>query len=102
VQHGLKQEDVIRHGGQADGLKDVAFAIAMRANDHLITAREMLEKAGEEGRGVAFASFLPAVSTSLYLSRLEKVDFDVFHPSLARREWKLPWKAYLANARRKF
>ncbi|KAF3930615.1 hypothetical protein ABW19_dt0205288 [Dactylella cylindrospora] len=102
VQHGLRQEDVIRHGGDAEGLKDVIFAIATRANDHLITAREMLKHAGAEGKGAAFSTFLPAIPTSLYLSRLEKVDFDVFSPSLQRREWRLPWKAYFANSRKQF
>ncbi|KAK6350071.1 hypothetical protein TWF696_006318 [Orbilia brochopaga] len=102
AEHGLRQEDVIRHGGAAEGLKDVVFAVATRASDHLITAREMLKHAGDEGKGGAFTTFLPAVPTSLYLSRLEKVDFDVFHPSLQRREWRLPWKAYIANYKRQF
>ncbi|KAF3910819.1 hypothetical protein ABW20_dc0103953 [Dactylellina cionopaga] len=102
VKHGLRQEDVIRSGSGAAGLKDVVFEIATRANDHLITAREMLKHAGGEGRGMAFTTFLPAVPTSLYLGRLEDVDFDVFHPSLQRREWRLPWKAYIANSRQQF
>ncbi|KAK6509504.1 hypothetical protein TWF481_004245 [Arthrobotrys musiformis] len=102
AKHGLRQEDVIRHGGNAPGLKDTVFEIATRANDHLITAREMLKRAGDEGKGMAFTTFLPAVPVSLYLGRLEKVDFDVFDPSLQRREWRLPWKAYIANARRQF
>ncbi|KAF3309864.1 hypothetical protein TWF173_010265 [Orbilia oligospora] len=102
AKHGLRQEDVIRHGGSAQGLKDAVFEIATRANDHMITAREMLNRAGEEGKGPAFTTFLHAVPTSLYLGRLEKVDFDVFDSSLQRREWRLPWKAYIANARRQF
>ncbi|KAK6363276.1 hypothetical protein TWF730_000717 [Orbilia blumenaviensis] len=102
AKNGLRQEDVIRHGGTAPGLKDTVFEIATRANDHLITAREMLKRAGEEGKGPAFTTFLPAVPTSLYLGRLEKVDFDVFDTSLQRREWRLPWKAYIANVKRQF
>ncbi|KAK6533533.1 hypothetical protein TWF694_002472 [Orbilia ellipsospora] len=102
AKHNLRQEDVIRHGGKAAGLKDVVFEVATRANDHLITAREMLKRAGNEATGLAFTTFLPAVPTSLYLSRLEKLDFDVFDPSLQMREWRLPWKAYMANTRRQF
>ncbi|KAF3902786.1 hypothetical protein AA313_de0204805 [Arthrobotrys entomopaga] len=102
ARHNLRQEDVIRQGGKAEGLKDVVFEIATRANDHLITAREMLKRAGNEATGLAFTTFLPAVPTSLYLNRLEKVDFDVFDPSLQMREWRLPWKAYMANVRRQF
>ena len=41
----------------------------------------------------------PAVSTQLWLNRLQKVDFDIFHQSLRRVEWKLPFKAWL-NYRR--
>lgn len=29
-----------------------------------------------------------------YLSRLEAVNFDAFHPSLQRKDWKLPWKVW--------
>ena len=39
---GLREEDVFREGASAAGLKDAVFAVATRANDHLITAREML------------------------------------------------------------
>lgn len=39
---GVREEDVFRKGGAAPGLKDAVFAVATRANDHLITAREML------------------------------------------------------------
>lgn len=31
--------------------------------------------------------FLPAVGCGSYLARLERADFDVFHPSLARGTW---------------
>jgi len=61
AEHGLQQEDLIRSGGQAQGLRDVVFAIATRANDHLITARKMIKEAGDEGTGVAFDTYLPAV-----------------------------------------
>lgn len=41
----------------------------------------------------------PAVSTQLWLDRLQKVDFDIFHDSLRRVEWKLPFIAWLRNKR---
>jgi NADH dehydrogenase [ubiquinone] 1 alpha subcomplex assembly factor 6 len=127
---GVKEEEVLRHGAGASGLKDAIFAVATRANDHLITAREMLnnlqqgrdaghefEHAGEEGHQYSEASykdhsqadgikrvlgvFMPAVSTRLWLERLEKLDFDVFRPELRAREWRLPWKAYWEYSRRR-
>ncbi|KIW33222.1 uncharacterized protein PV07_00089 [Cladophialophora immunda] len=48
----------------------------------------------EEGFGVVMG---PAVSTQLWLDRLQKVDFDIFHESLRRVEWKLPFVAWLRN-----
>lgn len=131
---GVQEEAVLRQGASAPGLSDAVFAVATRANDHLITAREMLKnlRGGQEvdhefehmadeefsysaqnmAKGVdkqwkdadrAFGVLMgPAVSTSLWLERLEKVDFDVFHPSLRKTEWKLPWRAYWAFNRKSF
>lgn len=45
----VREEDVFRMGGEAPGLKDAVFTVATRANDHLITAREMLSKLRSEG-----------------------------------------------------
>jgi len=123
---GVKQEDVLRYGSEAHGLKDAIFTVATRANDHLITAREMLknlqqgkdaghdfEHEGEDGHQyvdsknsteadleTGFGVLMPAVSTRLWLERLEQHDFDVFKPELRAREWKLPWKAYWGYSRR--
>ena len=130
---GVREEDVLRQGGEAKGLKDAVFKVATRGSDHLITARSMLqsirkgedvghafeyegeegheygEVGGGKGRGGqneevdrAFGVLMPAVSTDLWLRRLEKVDFDVFDEGLRRREWKLPWKAWLAWRRGMF
>jgi NADH dehydrogenase [ubiquinone] 1 alpha subcomplex assembly factor 6 len=126
---GVKEEEVLRKGAQAPGLKDAIFTVATRANDHLITAREMLknlqqgkdaghdfEHEGEEGHQYSqtsykdhsqaadiergFGVFMSAVSTRLWLERLEKLDFDVFRPELRAREWRLPLKAYWRHSRR--
>ncbi|KAF2105101.1 hypothetical protein NA57DRAFT_63284 [Rhizodiscina lignyota] len=47
---GVREEDVFRQGATAPGLKDAVFSVATRANDHLITAREMLKnlRAGQD------------------------------------------------------
>ena len=50
----------------------------------------------------AFGVFMPAVSTELWLNRLQKYDFDVFREELRRREWRLPWRGYWAFRRRMF
>ncbi|CZT01056.1 probable ribosomal protein MRP17, mitochondrial [Rhynchosporium agropyri] len=129
AQAGVKEEDVFRQGAEAPGLKDAIFSVATRANDHLITAREMLknlqqgkdaghdfEHEGEEGHQYSEASFkgssqadeiehgfgvlMPALPTRLWLEKLEKCDFDVFRPELRSRDWRLPWKGYWAYSRR--
>ncbi|KAI4245517.1 MAG: hypothetical protein L6R42_010172 [Xanthoria sp. 1 TBL-2021] len=50
----------------------------------------------------AFGVFMPAVPTALWLQRLEKGDFDIFKEDLRRRDWRLPWKAWMAYRRRMF
>ncbi|CAI4219008.1 unnamed protein product [Parascedosporium putredinis] len=103
------------------GFRDAVFTVATRANDHLITAREMLKnlQAGQhaghdyehEGeleehiyddggeddvaRDVrrAFGVLLEAVPAQDYLSELEKRDFD---PFAVRPGWKLPWRIWRA------
>lgn len=125
----VKEEDVFRQGAEAPGLRDAIFTVATRANDHLITAAEMLknlqqgkeaghdfEHEGEEGhtytkelaKGRPQAEevekghgvFMQAIATSLWLEKLEKAEFDIFKPELRSREWRLPWKAYWAYSRR--
>ncbi|KKF94219.1 DNA repair protein RAD5 [Ceratocystis platani] len=48
--HGVREEEVYRLGPQAHGFCDAIFEVATRANDHLLTAREMLAnlKQGKE------------------------------------------------------
>ena len=122
---GVREEDVLRNGSSAKGLRDAVFTVATRANDHLITASQMLsqiqagqeeghefEHAGEEEHVYlpirkeaaketpaqeverAFGVFMPAISTRLWLDRLEKVDFDIFSPKLRVTDWRLPWRAW--------
>ncbi|CAI7675339.1 unnamed protein product [Penicillium manginii] len=132
AQAGVKEEDVLRRGAEAEGLRDAVFAVATRASDHLITVEQMLnnlragedvghdfEHEGEEGHEYdsvdlaggskespldevnrAFGIFMPAVSTRLWLDRLQQHDFDVFQPELLRSDWRLPWKSYMAFRRK--
>ncbi|KAF2636307.1 hypothetical protein P280DRAFT_473151 [Massarina eburnea CBS 473.64] len=127
---GVKEEDIFRLGASAPGLRDAVFTVATRANDHIITAREMLSKLRSEGSlghdfeheseeehqyGTldtgkeaklaeverAFGVFMPSIATQSWLDRLQKVDFDLFDNSLRTADWRLPWKAYWAYSRRK-
>lgn len=116
---GVKEEEVFRQGPNAPGLQDAVFQVATRANDHLITAREMLKrlKAGEDpghefehhGEGEhfyeeesdtikelrqGFGVLLEAIPAAQYLERLEQADFDPFAVKTAG--WKLPWNIWQA------
>lgn len=128
AEHGVKEEEVMHKGAEAHGLRDAVFTVATRANDHLITAREMLgnlragKEAGHEFEHLdeaehsyearttpsvqeldrAFGVLMPVVATRLWLERLEKHDFDVFAPKLRMTDWRLPWKAFWAYNRRNF
>jgi NADH dehydrogenase [ubiquinone] 1 alpha subcomplex assembly factor 6 len=123
---GVKEESVLREGGSAEGLRDAVFEVATRANDHLITAREMLKnlRAGRDaghdfehaddmehatgsddrqGADVdkAFGVLMgPALTTRLFLEKLEKADFDIFDQKLRLADWKFPVKAWWAHRRR--
>ncbi|KAF8073690.1 isoprenoid synthase domain-containing protein [Lyophyllum atratum] len=96
VKHGVKQEDVFRRGPQAEGIADAVFEFATLANDHLLTARDMLKEEGMGGKvpSRAVPVFLAGVPVANYLGRLEEANFDAFAPELQLRDWKLPWQIW--------
>ncbi|KAK0719093.1 Squalene/phytoene synthase [Apiosordaria backusii] len=122
AEEGLKEEEVFRKGPNAEGLYDAVFQVATRANDHLITAREMLKNLrlgkgpdhayehGDEAEHVyssaahgvetadaditrGFGVLLEAVAAEDYLKRLESANFDPFK---VKKSWKLPWALWKA------
>lgn len=131
ARHGVREEDVLRLGPKAPNIRDAVFEVATRANDHLLTIREMVKRfqAGQDGGHEfehadeaehaylvpggerkqqhnqeleqAFGLFMPAVSTTLWLDRLQRADFDVFCPELRKTDWRLPFKAWWAYTRRR-
>ncbi|OSD07220.1 hypothetical protein PYCCODRAFT_1402661 [Trametes coccinea BRFM310] len=107
ARHGVRQEDVFRRGGNADGISDAVFEFATVANDNLLTAREMFKSGSSGGDGgkvpqVAMPVFLYGIPTRDYLGRLEAVNFDAFAPSLQVRDWKLPWRIWRGYYKREF
>ncbi|KAK4688755.1 NADH dehydrogenase [ubiquinone] 1 alpha subcomplex assembly factor 6, partial [Tremellales sp. Uapishka_1] len=88
--HGVVEEEVLRRRTDAKGLKDACWEIGTRGMDELITARRDLKQTnGKVVPGSVMPLFLSAVPAENYLKRLEKLDFNVFHPSLLRQDWKL-------------
>lgn len=107
-------------------LKNVVYETATKANDHLLTARSKFEKVKDEintivkenpddrllqkqhrnwKRGVPdviFTPFMTGIPTTLYLLALERHDFDIFHPKLQQKEWRLPWYSFKDYYLRRF
>ncbi|KAH8725823.1 Squalene/phytoene synthase-domain-containing protein [Phaeosphaeriaceae sp. PMI808] len=93
----VKEEEVFRQGAAAPGLRDAIFTVATRANDHLITAREMLSRLRSEGTlGHDFEHqdddehhYSPQQLNAGQETQLAEVEqaFGVFMPSIATQSW---------------
>ena len=101
AQTGVKEEEVLRRGADAEGLRDAVFTVATRASDHLITAEQMLtnlragkdvghdfEHEGEEGHEYGFAVNASGDARGGE-SPLDEVNraFGVFMPAVGTRLW---------------
>uniref|UniRef100_A0AAV2M9G5 NADH dehydrogenase (ubiquinone) complex I, assembly factor 6 n=1 Tax=Knipowitschia caucasica TaxID=637954 RepID=A0AAV2M9G5_KNICA len=80
LQHGVSQEQFLRFSRE-QSVRDVVFDIASQAHAHLQHARSFRHNVPPH----AAPAFLHTVSLEDYLQRLRRVDFDVFHPSLQKR-----------------
>ncbi|GAV09596.1 hypothetical protein RvY_19102 [Ramazzottius varieornatus] len=79
-------------------LQEVTFDLASAAHTHLSTTRSLLKEIPISSLPI----FLPIISCESFLSRLRKVDFDMFHPKSRQRDgllplklwWHLKWKSF--------
>ncbi|KZT40615.1 hypothetical protein SISSUDRAFT_1018601 [Sistotremastrum suecicum HHB10207 ss-3] len=103
AKHGVNQELILRGNApeeQRERLQEAVYEFACAANDQLLTARDMWEKIGRPKDVMPI--FLPAVAVSSFLTRLERVNFNIFHLDVQLKSWKLPWQIYTSYLRRKF
>ncbi|XP_012056477.1 PREDICTED: NADH dehydrogenase (ubiquinone) complex I, assembly factor 6 [Atta cephalotes] len=84
LKYSISSESIFQRQSNA-GFKDAILEIASCAKQHLKMATS-LRKAGKNLNAI----FLPTVCVENYLEELKKVDFDVFHPTLQRRNGILP------------
>ncbi|XP_066159112.1 NADH dehydrogenase (ubiquinone) complex I, assembly factor 6 isoform X1 [Euwallacea fornicatus] len=84
IKYQVSQEAVLR-GHNSQNLSDCVFEIASRAHQHLQKTRSLGDKVPKDGK----IAFLPAVPVSIYLSRLQQVDYNVLDSRLVHRSWKL-------------
>uniref|UniRef100_V9L821 NADH dehydrogenase (ubiquinone) complex I, assembly factor 6 n=1 Tax=Callorhinchus milii TaxID=7868 RepID=V9L821_CALMI len=90
--HGVSQEDFIR-GSREKNVRDVIFDVASQAHVHLQHARSFCKDVPLK----AHPAFLQTVVLDRYLNRIRKVDFDVFHPSLQKRNSMLSFSLYIRS-----
>ncbi|XP_017336469.1 NADH dehydrogenase (ubiquinone) complex I, assembly factor 6 isoform X1 [Ictalurus punctatus] len=95
--HGTSQEDFIR-GSREQNVRDVVYDIASQAHIHLQHARSFNKNVPD----AALPAFLQTVAIDDYLERVRKVDFDVFHPSLQRRNPLMPIQLYFRSWKKKY
>ncbi|XP_051016132.1 NADH dehydrogenase (ubiquinone) complex I, assembly factor 6 isoform X2 [Acomys russatus] len=97
VQHGVSQEDFLRRN-QDKNMRDVVYDIASQAHLHLKHARSFHGSIPSE----AFPAFLQTVSLEDYLKKIQRVDFDIFHPSLQQKNTLLPLALYIQSWRKRY
>ncbi|XP_019383501.1 PREDICTED: NADH dehydrogenase (ubiquinone) complex I, assembly factor 6 isoform X1 [Gavialis gangeticus] len=90
--HGVSQEDFIRCH-QEKNVRDVIYDIASQAHIHLEHARSFSKNVP----GKALPAFLCTVALEDYLYKIQKVDFNIFHPSLHKKSVLLPLHLYIRS-----
>ncbi|XP_055489679.1 NADH dehydrogenase (ubiquinone) complex I, assembly factor 6 isoform X2 [Leucoraja erinacea] len=93
--HGASQEDFIR-GNRGKHVRDVVFDVASQAHVHLEHARSFCKNVPLR----ACPAFIQTVILDDYLNKIRKVDFDLFHPSLQKRNTMLPFYLYIRSWRK--
>nr|XP_002759165.2 NADH dehydrogenase (ubiquinone) complex I, assembly factor 6 isoform X1 [Callithrix jacchus] len=93
--HGVSQEDFLRRN-QHKNVRDVIYDIASQAHLHLKHARSFHKSVPVK----AFPAFLQTVSLEDFLMKIQRVDFDIFHPSLQQKNSLLPLYLYIQSWRK--
>ncbi|XP_029447598.1 NADH dehydrogenase (ubiquinone) complex I, assembly factor 6 isoform X2 [Rhinatrema bivittatum] len=88
--HGASQEDFIRRSEEKN-IRDVIFDIASQAHLHLKHARTFTKNVPLK----AFPAFVQTVVLDGYLNKIRNVDFNIFHPSLQKKNTLLPLYMYI-------
>lgn len=96
LKHKVSQEKLLRGRGSDKEVQDAVFEVASCAKSHLDKARST--KIPKE----LTPFLLPTVPADIYLERLEKTNFDPYHPSLQKRQMTLPFNMWLNKIRGKF
>ncbi|KAL7984170.1 hypothetical protein Chor_002740 [Crotalus horridus] len=90
--HGASQEDFLRKN-EVKKIKDIVYDVASQAHVHLEHARSFKKNVPAK----AFPAFLCTVAIEDYLHKVQKADFNVFHPSLHQKSTLLPLRLYIRS-----
>jgi len=91
----IKSSEELSHEFEHQNDEGHEYEINQQADQPQESRRKDLERAYGTIMG-------PAISTQMWLDRLQKVDFDIFHNSLRTTEWKLPFAAWWQNRQQNF
>ncbi|XP_074661856.1 NADH dehydrogenase (ubiquinone) complex I, assembly factor 6-like [Tubulanus polymorphus] len=97
IQYNVSQQDLIR-GIKEQKVKDLVYDIASIAHQHLTKARSLKADLPPN----AYKAFLSTAGLEAYLTRLQKADFDLFHPQLQQRYHWLPISLWIQKLREIF
>lgn len=90
-QTNCSHEDFLR-GTSNERVSNAIFEMASHAHIHLTHAIDMIHNLPTDRQNKQI--YLPFVAVQSYLNRLRKVHFDVYHPSLYRKNGLLPLKCW--------
>ncbi|KAF7283456.1 NADH dehydrogenase (ubiquinone) complex I, assembly factor 6 homolog sicily [Rhynchophorus ferrugineus] len=97
IKYQISQEEVLR-SKESQKLSDCVYEIASRAHQHLVKSRSLIDKVPANGR----AALLPAIPVSIYLDRLQELDYNILDHHLQIRTWKLLPSLYINNLRNRY
>ncbi|KAJ3300142.1 NADH dehydrogenase (ubiquinone) complex I, assembly factor 6 [Borealophlyctis nickersoniae] len=95
AKYSVSTEEVFRNGPN-EQLEEAVFEVATAANDQLITSRSFAKDTPER----AVPALLASIPCEIYLQALEKANFNVFDPSLRKRNWRLPLSLWNSGRKR--
>ncbi|XP_036597969.1 NADH dehydrogenase (ubiquinone) complex I, assembly factor 6 isoform X2 [Trichosurus vulpecula] len=95
--HGVSQEDFLRKN-QDKNVRDVIYDIASQGHLHLKHARSFQKSIPVK----AFPAFLQTVALEDYLEKIQRVDFDVFHPRLQQKNTLLALHLYIRSWKKRY
>ncbi|PIK35088.1 putative NADH dehydrogenase (ubiquinone) complex I, assembly factor 6 [Apostichopus japonicus] len=97
ITHNVSQESIIR-GRDEQAIKEVIYDLASHAHSHVLKARSLKKSVPQEGS----PALLALTPIDRYLTRLQKLNFDLFNPVSQRRDAFLPWALWWKKLQRTY